>query len=111
MPSLCGGLQGSHVSQSTGDPWGTHVPPTAVPDQQCAISHHSKDVGYHPAVGCGRKRTGTDSGRQRISTGSGRQRVSADTSHSKCIRDSGTTSGYKMPAPFLGPRCAYPRTG
>ena len=66
----------AHMSLRLPENWGdTSVPPT-VPDWQCAFSHPSRDVGYCPAAGSSRQRTGTESGRHRVSTDTGRQRVS-----------------------------------
>ena len=80
-----------HTSLLAQELGGTSVPPTA-PDQWCATSHPSKDVGYMPScMGCRADR--------------GPVPVSSIPSMSG---DASTTNGHQMLAPFLGPLCTRP---
>ena len=67
--------------------------PTTAPDEQCAASHPSWDVGYLPIAGHGRWRTSTCS------------------PCPKSAGDASTTNRHKTLVPFLRPRCTGPLAG
>ena len=92
LPSLCGGLWGGHTSLLTWELGDTSVPPTA-PAWWCATSQPSRDVNYHPAVGCSRQSTGTS------------------IFYPQCVRNVSTTYGCQTLVLFVGPRCACPKAG